>query len=106
MNLKVPDGDDYIELMLFDKEPSADRKGTMNHICLVVDDVAVSGKILQDRKLPEGFKLPTQMKTGINRKRQINYYDGDGTRIEIMESKTVDGFAVPSSDAPVPKLVK
>jgi lactoylglutathione lyase len=106
VNLKVPDGEDYIELMLFDKEPSADRKGTMNHICLVVDDVAASGKILQDRKLPEGFKLPTQMKTGINRKRQINYYDGDGTRIEIMESKTVDGFAVPSSDAPVPKLVK
>ena len=73
---------------------------------LVVDDVAVSGKILQDRKLPEGFKLPTQMKTGINRKRQINYYDGDGTRIEIMEPKTVDGLPVPSSNALPPKLVK
>jgi lactoylglutathione lyase len=106
VNLKVPDGDDYIELMLFDKEPSADRKGTMNHICLVVDDVASSAKILQDRKLPEGCKLPTQMKTGINRKRQINYYDGDGTRIEIMEPKTVDGLSVPSSTAPVPKVVK
>jgi len=106
VNLKVPDGDDYIELMLFDKEPSADRKGTMNHICLVVDDVAASGKILQDRKLPEGCKLPSEMKTGINRKKQINYYDCDGTRIEIMEPKTIDGLPVPSSTAPTPVLKK
>jgi lactoylglutathione lyase len=80
--------------------------GTMNHICLVVDDVAASGKILQSRKLPDGCKLPTELKTGINRKRQINYYDGDGTRIEIMEPKTIDGLSVPSSTAPVPKFIK
>jgi len=106
VNLKVPDGDDYIELMLFDKEPSTERKGTMNHICLAVEDVAASGKILQGRKLPEGCKLTTAMKTGINRKRQINYYDADGTRVEIMEPKTVDGLPVPLSPAPAPKFVK
>jgi catechol 2,3-dioxygenase-like lactoylglutathione lyase family enzyme len=106
VNLKVPDGDDYVELILFDKEPNSERKGTMNHICLVVDDVAASGKILQSRKLPEGCKQPTEMRTGINRKRQINYYDADGTRIEIMEPKTVDGLPVPSSNAPAPKFTK
>jgi catechol 2,3-dioxygenase-like lactoylglutathione lyase family enzyme len=106
VNMKVPDGDDYIEFMLYDKEPSQDRKGTMNHICLVVDDVAGAGKILKSRILPEGCKLPTDMKTGINRKRQINYYDPDGTRVEIMEPKTVDGLPVPSSDAPAPKFIK
>jgi catechol 2,3-dioxygenase-like lactoylglutathione lyase family enzyme len=106
VNMKVPDGDDYIELMLFEKEPNKERKGTMNHICLVVDDVAASGKILFGRKLPEGCKSPTEMKTGINRKRQINYYDGDGTRVEIMEPKTVDGLPVPSSNAPAPKFIK
>jgi PelA/Pel-15E family pectate lyase len=106
VNMKVPDGDDYIEFMLYDKEPSADRKGTMNHICLVVDNVAASGKILQSRKLPDGCKPPTELKTGINRKRQINYYDGDGTRIEIMEPGTVDGLPVPPSAAPAPKFIK
>lgn len=105
VNMKAPEGDDYIEFMLFEKEPLTDRKGTMNHICLVVDDVAASGKILQSRKLPEGFRIPTEMKTGINRKRQINYYDGDGTRVEIMEPKTIDGLPVPSSNAPAPKLI-
>jgi catechol 2,3-dioxygenase-like lactoylglutathione lyase family enzyme len=106
VNMKVPDGDDYVEFMLYDKQPSPDRMGTMNHICLVVDDMAVSGKILQSRKLPEGCKPLTEMKTGINRKRQINCYDGDGTRVEIMEPKTVDGLPVPSSTAPAPKFTK
>ena len=106
VNMKVPDGDDYIEFMLYDKEPSAGRMGTMNHICLVVDDAAASGKILLSRTLPEGLKKPTELKTGINRKRQINYYDGDGTRVEIMEPKTVDGLPVPSSTAPAPKFLK
>jgi catechol 2,3-dioxygenase-like lactoylglutathione lyase family enzyme len=106
VNMKVPDGEDYIELMLFDKAPDRNRKGTMNHICLVVDDVAVAGNVLQSRKLPEGCKQPSVMKTGINRKRQINYYDPDGTRVEIMEPKTVDGLPVPPSTAPVPKYIK
>jgi catechol 2,3-dioxygenase-like lactoylglutathione lyase family enzyme len=106
VNMKVPDGDDYVEFMLYEKAPSVDRMGTMNHICLVVVDVAASGKILQSRKLPDGCKLPTELKTGINRKRQINYYDGDGTRVEIMEPKTIDGLPVPSSTAPAPKFIR
>ncbi len=100
VNLKVPDGNDYIELMLFDKAPSDGSMGTMNHICLEVKDVATSASLLKGRQLPEGFKTPTEMKTGINKKRQINCYDIDGTRVEIMEAMTVDGQPVPSSTAP------
>lgn len=100
VNLQVPDGKDYIELMLFDKKPSENSMGTMNHICLEVKDVSVSESILKSRKLPEGLKPPTTLKTGINKKRQINCYDIDGTRVEIMEAKTVDGKQVPSSEAP------
>jgi catechol 2,3-dioxygenase-like lactoylglutathione lyase family enzyme len=106
VNMKVPDGNDYIELMLFDKMPDQNRKGSMNHICLVVDDASASGKILQSRKLPEICKTPSELKTGINRKRQINYFDPDGTRVEIMEPFTIDGLAVPSSSAPAPKYKK
>ena len=45
------------------------------------------------------------MKAGINGKRQINYYDIDGTRVEIMEPNAFDGKPRPSSDAvpPVPE---
>lgn len=100
VNLKVPDGNDYIELMLYDKEPSEASMGSMNHICLEVKNVEEVVSVLKSRKLPDGLKTPTEMKTGINKKRQINCYDIDGTRTEIMEANTIDGQPVPSSTAP------
>lgn len=105
VNMRVPDGEDYVEFMLYEKYPSTDRLGTMHHICLEVPDVEKAGAILAKRKLPEGSKPPTEMKAGINGKRQINYYDIDGTRVEIMEPNPFDGKPRPSSAAgpPVPE---
>jgi lactoylglutathione lyase len=102
VNLRVPDGEDYVEFMLYDKYPSPDRLHTMHHICLEVPDVAKAGALLQARALPAGCKPPTPLKEGINGKRQINYYDPDGTRVEIMEPGTADGKPRPSSTAPAP----
>lgn len=102
VNLKVPDGDDYLEFMLYDKMPSLDRLHTLHHVCLEVPDVAQAGALLRGRPLPAGCKPPTEMKVGVNGKRQINYYDPDGTRIEIMEPTTADGRPVPPSPAPPP----
>src|ERR1041385_3948813 len=36
VNLRVPDGTDYIEVMLFKDPPPPDRRGTPNHLCLMV----------------------------------------------------------------------
>lgn len=102
VNLQVPDGKDYIEFMLYDKYPSPERVHTLQHICLEVADVAQTSAILKTRKLPEGLKPPTEIATGVNGRRQINYYDPDGTRVEVMEPTTADGKPVPSSTAPVP----
>ena len=102
VNLQVPDGKDYIEFMLYDKYPTPDRVRTLQHICLEVPDVAKAGEILKNRPLPEGCKPPTPIATGVNGKRQINYYDPDGTRIEIMEPGTFDGKPRPPSNAPAP----
>jgi hypothetical protein len=43
------------------------------------------------------------MHLGINRKRQANLFDPDGTRTEIMEPNTIDGKPTPSSTAPAPQ---
>ena len=102
VNLQVPDGNDYIELMLYNKYPSLDRVHTMQHICLEVPDIAKASAILKSRPLPAGCKPPSEIATGVNGKRQINCYDPDGTRIEIMEPGTVDGKPRPSSEAPPP----
>lgn len=103
VNMQVPDGEDYIEFMLYETPPSIDRLRTMHHICLEVPDVAAAGAILQTRRYPPGSKPPTELKAGVNGKRQINYYDPDGTRVEIMEPRTHDGQPRPSSDAPPPR---
>ena len=42
------------------------------------------------------------IQTGVNRKRQLNVYDPDGTRVELMEPTTVDGVPAPSSTPPPP----
>jgi lactoylglutathione lyase len=42
------------------------------------------------------------VKVGVNRKRQANLFDPDGTRIELMEPTTIDGKPAPPSTAPPP----
>jgi hypothetical protein len=102
VNMKVPDGNDYLDFMLYDKMPTREVMLTKHHICLEVDDVVKAGEILRSRPLPEGCKAPSEPKVGTNGKRQINYYDPDGTRVEIMEPNTFDGKPVPPSTAPPP----
>jgi catechol 2,3-dioxygenase-like lactoylglutathione lyase family enzyme len=102
VNLQVPDGNDYVEFMLYDKYP-LDRVRTLQHICLEVPDVAKASEILSTRKYPAGSKPATPMATGVNGKRQINYYDPDGTRVEVMEPNTFDGKPRPPATAPAPK---
>ena len=103
VNLQVPEGDDYLELMLYETVPSTERLLTMQHICLEVPDVAKAAETLRTRSAPAGLKPVTAVKTGVNGKRQINAYDPDGTRVEIMEPGTWDGKSVPSSLAPPPR---
>ena len=102
VNLRVPDGEDYVEFMLYGKYPSVDRLRTMHHICLEVPNVEQVGEILKGRPYPAGSKPATPMKEGVNGKRQINYYDIDGTRVEVMEPGTYDGKPRPPSTALAP----
>ena len=103
VNLEVPDGDDYLELMLYEVLPPPDARGVMHHICLEVPDVPAAWRKVEGRPLPKGSKTPTPMRTGTNGKRQINLYDPDGTRVEVMEPGTEDGKPRPPSDAPPPR---
>ena len=102
VNMKLPDSTQYIEMMLYGDKPSEDRMHTMHHVCLEVPDVAAAAAVLSGRALPEGCAPPTAMKQGVNGKRQVNYYDPDGTRIEIMEPTTASGKPVPPSALPPP----
>jgi len=102
VNLKVPDGNDYLEFMLYDQMPAPAARGTQHHICLEVADIEKSLAEIKSRPAARNYTRPLEIRTGINRRRQLNLYDPDGTRTELMEPNTVDGKKVPSSPAPPP----
>ena len=103
INLRVPDGDDYVELMLYRDLPAPDRRGSQNHICLEVPDIEKAVADVRDRAAANGYTRTIEARTGKNRKRQANLFDPDGTRTELMEPVTIDGQPTPSSTAPPPR---
>jgi catechol 2,3-dioxygenase-like lactoylglutathione lyase family enzyme len=106
VNLRVPDGDDYLELMLYDELPPPDQRGGKNHVCLVVPDVPEAVARLETRPSRKLYPRTIEVKVGVNRKRQANLFDPDGTRIELMEPTTIDGKPTPPSTAPPPRRLK
>ena len=103
VNMKVPDGTDYLEFMLYDQKPPPDRRGTQHHLCLLVPDAEKAVAALESRPARKAYTRAIEVRTGINRKRQVNLFDPDGTRVELMEPDTVDGKPPPSSTLPPPR---
>jgi lactoylglutathione lyase len=103
VNMRVPDGTDYLEFMLYADKPAPDRRGTAHHLCLLVPDAAKAVAELESRPARKAYARTIEVRTGINRKRQVNLFDPDGTRVELMEPDTVDGKAAPPSTLPPPR---
>ena len=102
VNLKVPDGNDWVEFMLYQNMPTLANLGISHHLCLEVPNVAKAAETLAGRPLPAGAVLADKVTVGVNRRRQLRVLDPDGTRVEVMEAHTVDGQPAPSSTAPPP----
>jgi len=103
VNMRVPDGEDYIEFMLHHPVPEETKRGSAHHICLEVPDMDQALKAIEALPARASYTLPLEIRTGINRKRQLNLFDPDGTRTELMEPRTVDGKPAPSSSLPPPR---
>jgi lactoylglutathione lyase len=103
INLQAPGDADYIELMLYHTLPTT--FGGANHISLVVPDMQKAVAILQARaayKTYLTYAKPLDIHLGKNGKLQVNLFDPDGTRVELMEAQFADGKPTPSSTAPPP----
>ena len=100
VDMQVPDGTDWIEYMLNVPE-NADKHtlGVMNHIALGVPDVRTAAKELEAK----GIKLPEQPKIGRDGKWQLNLYDPDDTRVELMEFAPVEKPCCAEFTGPHPK---
>ena len=106
VNVKMPDGEDYVEFMLYSELPPPDQRGRQHHLSLEVPDIEKAKAMLTARAAKVGYTRPLEIATGINRKRQLNLWDPDGTRVELMEPNTVDGTPTPPSTAPPPDVAK
>lgn len=101
INERVPEGTDYLEFMLHGATPEPEKYGSKNHLALTVPDCEKALAILKSRPASKNFKME-EMKVGVNRKRQVNLFDPDGSRVELMEPNTVDGKPTPPSTAVPP----
>jgi len=100
LDLQVPDGTDWIEFML-NVPADADKKllGVMNHIALGVPDIHAAAKQL----LTNGMQLTEEPKIGRDGKWQLNLYDPDDTRVELMEFTPVEKPCCSDYTGPHPK---
>ena len=86
ISMRVPDGEDWVEYMCNVHNPTPKTRGVMNHVAFGVPDMDATAKILQARQV----SMPEKPKIGRDGKWQLNLYDPNLTRAELMEPKPVE----------------
>jgi catechol 2,3-dioxygenase-like lactoylglutathione lyase family enzyme len=87
VDMQVPNGTDWLEYMLnVEPNPSPQEAGVMRHLALGVADIKAAVKLVQQR----GWPMPEKAEVGRDGKWQLNLYDPDLTRVEVMEFRPVE----------------
>ena len=86
VDMRVPDGSDWLEYMLNVTNPSPKTRGVMNHLALGVTSIQPAYRKVQEH----GGKPPQPPKMGRDGKWQLNLYDPNLTRVELMEFKPAE----------------
>jgi catechol 2,3-dioxygenase-like lactoylglutathione lyase family enzyme len=89
INMRVPEGTDYLEYMLMTAKPDRRQLGTAHHIALLVTDIQATVEAVRARTGTDDPNHRAVPQIGVNRRWQLNIYDADGTRIEFMEPWTM-----------------
>jgi len=85
VDMRVPDGTDWLEYMLNVHNPSPHTLGVMHHLALGVPDIQAGYRMVLDR----GYQPQAPPQIGRDGKWQLNLYDPNFTRVELMEPKPV-----------------
>ena len=101
VSLQVPDGSDWLEYMLNQPaHPDLRLTGVMNHISYGVPDMKKTQALLESRGWKAHGDEHAQM--GRDGKWQLNVYDPDLTRVELMEFKPAEKPCCSEFTAPHP----
>ena len=104
IDMRVPDGTDWLEYMLHD--PTArvpPDSGVVNHFALGVPDIHLAAATLQHRHW-DSSTPPEDPQIGRNGSWQMNLFDPDGTRVELMEFGPVRTPCCSPYTLPTPKV--
>ncbi|MCU1299271.1 MAG: hypothetical protein JWO91_3549 [Acidobacteriaceae bacterium] len=86
VDMRVPDGTDWLEYMLNVHNPDVHELGVMHHFALGVPSV----KAGYETAIGRGYKGKETPQIGRDGKWQYNMYDPNFTRVELMEPKPVE----------------
>ncbi len=86
VDMRVPEGTDWLEYMLGNVNPTPKQLGVMNHLALGVPEIQAGFK----KVTGNGIQPPQPPKIGRDGKWQLNLYDPNLTRTELMELKPVE----------------
>ncbi len=89
INMRVPEGTDYLEYMLTPAPIDRRQLGTAHHVALLVTDIQAALEAVRARTAAADRNHAAVPQIGVNRRWQLNLYDPDGTRVEMMEPWTV-----------------
>jgi catechol 2,3-dioxygenase-like lactoylglutathione lyase family enzyme len=90
INMRVPDGTDYLEYMLYPAAPPTRRQlGSAHHVALLVPDIQAALEAVRSRIDASDPNYRANPSIGVNNRWQLNLFDPDGTRVELMEPWTV-----------------
>jgi catechol 2,3-dioxygenase-like lactoylglutathione lyase family enzyme len=89
INMRVPDGTDYLEYMLVTATPDRRQLGVLHHVCLLVPDIQIAWETVATRSPSAARAELAAPNVGRNGRWQLNLYDPDGTRTELMEPFTI-----------------
>ena len=90
INMRVPDGTDYLEYMLYPAAPpNRQQLGSAHHVALLVTDIQQALETVRARTGGDDRNHRANPSIGVNNRWQLNLFDPDGTRVELMEPWTV-----------------
>jgi len=85
VDMRVPEGTDWLEYMLVSTSLTPKQLGVLHHLALGVPDIQAGFRTVSNR----GITPPQPPKIGRDGKWQLNLYDANLTRTELMEPKPV-----------------
>jgi catechol 2,3-dioxygenase-like lactoylglutathione lyase family enzyme len=100
VDMQVPNGTDWLEYMLnVEAHPSAREAGVMCHLALGVEEIRPAVRRVEQSR----WSMPEKAEIGRDGKWQLNLYDPDLTRVEVMEFRPVATPCCASYTGPHPR---